>query len=80
MFCSSCLQESRLLIDLDVLAVVPKQVRPLSSQDSFESRKLWDPVTQKMLAKSWGEATSQKQTIEQAQRDRTAERKATGVE
>ncbi|KAL7415084.1 hypothetical protein BDY24DRAFT_413768 [Mrakia frigida] len=73
-------KESRLLIDLDVLAIVPKRVRPLSSQDDFESRKLWDPVTQKMLSKAWGDATSEKQKIEQQQRDRTAERKVTGEE
>jgi len=33
-----------------------------------------------MVAKAWGDATTEKQKIEQEQRDRTAERKATGEE
>lgn len=107
------MQESRVLIDLDVLAIVPKRVRPLrfvatslvspfvfprrskvdsdlgphtpssrisSSQETFESRKLWNPLTEKMLAKAWGEASTEKQRIEQEQRNRTAQRKAAGEE
>jgi hypothetical protein len=73
-------QESRLLIDLDVLGLVPKTVRPLDSQDAYESRRFWQDVTAKMVAKSWGEATASKQAIEQAQRDKAAERKAKGEE
>lgn len=69
-----------MLIDLDQLALIPKDVRPLSEQDGHESRKLWDPVTQLLLAKNWGAATNQKQAIEQAQRDLSAKRKAEGVE
>lgn len=52
----------------------------MPEQDGHESRKLWDPVTQNLLAKNWGEATRQKQVIEQAQRDLSAKRKAEGVE
>lgn len=68
------------MIDLDVLGLVPKTVRPLDSQDTYESRRFWQDVTAKMLAKSWGEATASKQAIEQAQRDKAAERKAKGEE
>jgi len=74
------LKEWRVLIDLDQLALIPKDVRPMSEQDGHESRKLWDPVTQNLLSKNWGEATRQKQVIEQAQRDLSAKRKAEGVE
>lgn len=60
---------------MDILGLIPKHVRPLASQSEFESRRLWDPVTVKMMAKAWGEATAAKQQIEQAQRDRAAARK-----
>ena len=63
-----------------MLGLVPKTVRPLDSQDAYESRRFWQDVTDKMLAKSWGEATASKQAIEQAQRDKAAERKANGEE
>lgn len=69
-----------MLIDLDQLALIPKDVRSMTEQDGHESRKLWDPVTQNLLSKNWGEATRQKQVIEQAQRDLSAKRKAEGVE
>ena len=62
-------QEWKVLLDLDQLALIPKSVRPLQEQETSESRKLWDPVTQQLLSKNWGEATKQKQMIEQKQRD-----------
>jgi hypothetical protein len=58
-------QEWRTLIDLNVLSLVPKRVRPLDEQHDKESRRMWDPVTKEILAKNWGEATRQKQIIEQ---------------
>lgn len=39
---------------------------------------MWDPVTQNLLAKNWGEATRQKQIIEQRQRDLAGQRKEKG--
>ncbi|CAD6575916.1 MAG: hypothetical protein TREMPRED_001538 [Tremellales sp. Tagirdzhanova-0007] len=68
------------LLDLNVLALIPKSVRPLSEQDPQESRRLWDPVTQALLAKQWQNATVQKQMIEQKQRDAAAKRKAENCE
>lgn len=68
------------LLDLSTLHVVPKVVRPLSSQDAKESRKLWETVTSRLLAKEYSEATKHKQAIEQRQRDEAAERKRKGVE
>ncbi|ORX35858.1 hypothetical protein BD324DRAFT_629290 [Kockovaella imperatae] len=73
-------KEWKILLDIDALALIPKQVRPLAEQDPQESRKFWDPVTTSLLAKNWGEATKQKQIIEQRQRDAAAKRKADGVE
>lgn len=71
-------QEWKILLNLDELALIPKLVRPLSEQDAQESRKLWDPVTSNLIAKNWGEATKQKQVIEQRQRDKAAAMKAKG--
>lgn len=71
-------QEWKVLLNLDELALIPKLVRPLSEQDAQESRKLWDPVTSNLIAKNWGEATKQKQVIEQRQRDKAAAMRAKG--
>jgi hypothetical protein len=58
-------QESRVIIDMDELDLVPKDVRPLDVQTPNESRNLWSSVTQQILGKNWGEATREKQVIEQ---------------
>lgn len=63
---------------MDELALIPKIVRPLDEQDEQESRRMWDPVTQNLVSKNWGEATRQKQIIEQRQRDIAAKLKSTG--
>lgn len=72
------MQEWKTLINLDELALIPKLVRSLEEQEEQESRRLWDPVTSNLLAKSWNEATKQKQVIEQRQRDKAAKLKAEG--
>jgi len=68
------------LIDITTLHPVPKAVRPLESQLPTESRRLWDPVTSRLLKKEYSEATKFKQAIEQKQRDAAAERKNKGIE
>ncbi|WVN88574.1 uncharacterized protein L203_103785 [Cryptococcus depauperatus CBS 7841] len=73
-------KEWTVLLDLDQLALIPKDVRPLEEQDDHESRKLWESVTQHLLSKNWGEATRSKQTIEQRQRDKATQRKVAGEE
>ena len=70
--------ESSTLLDLSHLHIVPKRVRPLDKQLPNESRRLWDTVTSRLLAKEFGEATKQKHILEQRQRDQAAERKRTG--
>ncbi|KAJ9092056.1 hypothetical protein QFC19_008830 [Naganishia cerealis] len=69
-----------LLIDLAHLGMTPRSVRPLSEQEERESRRLWDPVTTHMNVKNWSEATKQKQSIEQRQRDIAHELKQKGIE
>ncbi|CCM01209.1 uncharacterized protein FIBRA_03257 [Fibroporia radiculosa] len=66
------------LIDLSGLHIIPKSVRPLEKQLPNESRKLWENVTTRLLAKEYGEATKHKLAIEQRQRDEAAERKRRG--
>ena len=68
------------LIDISTLHPVPKAVRPLESQLPTESRKLWDPVTSRLLKKEYSEATKFKQAIEQKQRDDATERRNKGAE
>ncbi|KAH9835322.1 uncharacterized protein C8Q71DRAFT_710027 [Rhodofomes roseus] len=68
------------LIDLSMLCAIPKSVRPLEKQHPNESRKLWENVTNNLLAKEYSEATKHKLSIEQRQRDDAAERKRKGVQ
>ena len=67
------------LLDLSMLHVIPKIVRPLERQEPRESRKLWENVTSNLLKKEYSEATSEKIKIEQRQRDEAAERKRKGL-
>ena len=71
--------EWKTLLDLSALHVIPKFVRPLDKQESRESRKLWEHVTNHLIKKEYSEATKQKIDIEQRQRDEAAERKRKGV-
>jgi len=67
------------LIDLSAILPVPNVVRPVANQAPFESRRLWENVTNNLVKRNFSEATKHKQAIEQAQRDRAAERKKTGA-
>lgn len=69
-----------MLINLDDIDPISKDVRPLSSQESMESRRIWEPVTNAILAKDFGNATKHKQDIEQRQRNTAAARKEKGEE
>lgn len=68
------------LIDLSVLNVIPKAVRPLEKQLPFESRRLWESVTSRLVKKEFSDATKEKVVIEQKQRDEAADRRRKGVE
>src|ERR1700722_319858 len=67
------------LLDLSMMKVIPKMVRPLDKQLPRESRRLWDNVTTRLLRKEFGDATKEKVAIEQRQRDEAAERKRQGI-
>ncbi|KAG6843774.1 hypothetical protein H0H87_000569 [Tephrocybe sp. NHM501043] len=72
-------EEYSTLIDLSLLKVLPKSVRPLEKQMPYESRKLWVNVTDNLLKKEYSEATKEKIVIEQRQRDLAVERKRKGT-
>ncbi|KAG6831072.1 hypothetical protein H0H92_012995 [Tricholoma furcatifolium] len=72
-------EEYTTLIDLSVLKVLPKAVRPLEKQLPDESRKMWANVTHNLLIKEYSEATKEKIAIEQRQRDIAADRKRKGI-
>lgn len=44
-------------------------VRPIAVQHKYESRRLWQPVTEAIVTKQYNAATRNKQVIEQKQRD-----------
>ena len=68
------MQTESTFVDLAQLEVVPKSVRPLEKQDEMETRKFWEPVTESIVKKDYKKATTQKQIIEQSQRDKAAKR------
>ncbi|KAF2252482.1 oxysterol-binding protein-like protein [Trematosphaeria pertusa] len=70
--------EKILLIDLNPLHPVPKNVPSLEEQLPNESRKFWDGVTNAIVNKQYSLATTLKQDIEENQRRKAAERKAEG--
>ncbi|KAJ7636907.1 hypothetical protein FB45DRAFT_907678 [Roridomyces roridus] len=72
-------EDYQTLVDLAALQIVPKVIRPISKQIPYESHKLWERVTKHMLKKEFSDATKEKITIEQKQRDIAADRKKKGT-
>ena len=68
------------MIDVQPLWPVAKIIPPEDEQLSNESRKFWEPVTTAILNKQYGQATTEKQNLEERQREKAAERKARKVE
>ncbi|KAF2444120.1 oxysterol-binding protein-like protein [Karstenula rhodostoma CBS 690.94] len=73
-------KDRNLLIDLDPLSVVPKNIPPIEEQLPNESQKFWEGVTNAIVNKQYSLATTLKQEIEDKQRKKAAERKETGKE
>jgi len=67
-----------LLMDVSPLMPVPKLCPPEEEQLVNESRKFWKDLTAAIQEKRFADANRIKQTIEQNQRDKAAERKAAG--
>ena len=74
------MQEKNLIIDLNPLDPIPKIVPPLEEQLPNESLKFWDGVTNAIVGKQYGVATTLKTEIEEKQRAKAAERKAADKE
>ncbi|XP_075466026.1 oxysterol-binding protein-related protein 11 isoform X2 [Ascaphus truei] len=55
-------------IDLTTLPVTRKRVRPVDKQGLFESRRLWQHVTESLSAKNIETATEHKRALEERQR------------
>jgi hypothetical protein len=73
-------EEYATLLDMSAIEVLPKVVRPLEKQLPYESRRLWESVTTRLIKKEFSDATREKVGIEQRQRDEAAERKRKGLE
>ncbi|KAJ5219800.1 hypothetical protein N7468_009004 [Penicillium chermesinum] len=73
-------KESQVLIDVEPLFPASKNVPPDEQQLSNESLKFWGDVTNAITSKQFTQATKLKQDIEERQRQRAAERKASNEE
>jgi len=66
------------IIDIAPLAVAPKVLPPPEQQLPHESLQLWGDVTKAILAKQFSRATTVKQELEEAQREKAREREKKG--
>lgn len=62
-------------IDVNELAIVSKQIRPICEQDENESRRLWKEVTKGLKFNDIDKASNAKYEIEERQRQEAKERK-----
>jgi len=69
--------ETKCLFDPNEHSVSSKTVSPVEEQEEFESRRLWQHVTQGILARDLEVATKQKTVLEEAQRKAAKERAET---
>jgi hypothetical protein len=72
--------KKQLLVDLVPMMPVPKLVPPPEQQLPNESRRFWQELTTALQEKRYNDANRIKQTIEQNQRDKAAERKTNSIE
>ncbi|KAF2869040.1 oxysterol-binding protein-like protein [Massariosphaeria phaeospora] len=72
--------EKILLLDLNPLFPIAKNIPPIEEQLPNESRKYWEGVTNAIVNRQFSLATSLKQDIEEKQRTKAAERKANNIE
>ncbi|KAL2144714.1 hypothetical protein VTI28DRAFT_8652 [Corynascus sepedonium] len=66
------------IIDIAPLTVAPKVLPPREQQLPHESLQLWGEVTKAILAKQFSRATTVKQELEEAQREKAREREKNG--
>lgn len=68
------------IIDIAPLSVAPKVLPPMEQQLPHESLKLWSGVTDAIVSKQFSKATTVKQELEEAQREKAREREKAGEE
>jgi hypothetical protein len=66
------------LLDMTQMTPLNKQVAELNEQGPYESRRIWNPVTQAIQDGRFSEATTEKRRIEDEQRQKERERRANG--
>ena len=72
--------ERTLLVDLNPLFPIPKDVPPVEKQLPNESRRFWGEVTEAINTKQYSKATKVKQDIEERQREKAAQRQKENTE
>ncbi|XP_072173364.1 oxysterol-binding protein-related protein 9-like [Diadema setosum] len=68
--------ETEVFVDTKEMKVNRKRVRPIESQDEYESRRLWHKVTQSLKTQDIESATDAKHFLEERQRREAKERLA----
>ncbi|KAK3385080.1 hypothetical protein B0H63DRAFT_178792 [Podospora didyma] len=71
-------EEQTTIIDIAPLNVAPKVLPPIEQQLPNESLNLWGEVTKAILSKQFSRATTVKQELEEAQREKAREREKNG--
>ncbi|XP_007907304.1 oxysterol-binding protein-related protein 11 isoform X2 [Callorhinchus milii] len=65
------------IVDVTKLSVIKKRVRPTEKQSSFESRRLWQHVTESLRVSNIDKATEHKRLLEERQRTEARHRAET---
>lgn len=76
---STATGEKEIFVDTSSLPVIKKHVRPICTQETFESRNVWKEVTRALKLRDVTNATAAKTFIEQKQRESLKERQEKGV-
>lgn len=71
-------EEQATIIDIAPLTVAPKVLPPVEQQLPNESLRMWGDVTKAILSKQFSRATTVKQELEEAQREKARERENSG--
>jgi hypothetical protein len=72
---TNIVKEKHLMLDLEPLFPIPKEVPPMEEQLPNESRRFWKEVTAAIVNKQYSLATHLKTEIEEKQRAKATERK-----
>ncbi|XP_078573826.1 oxysterol-binding protein-related protein 9-like isoform X13 [Branchiostoma floridae x Branchiostoma japonicum] len=71
--------QEEVFVDTKKMKIMKKKVQKLEDQGEYESRKLWNRVTEALSSRNIDSATEAKQFLEERQRREARERKEAGV-